>query len=157
MQLATLCYVQRNDETLMLLRNKKKNDIHEGKWNGLGGKIEPGESPEMCVIREVREESGLRIQSPELAGIITFPAFDGEQDWYVFVYTASQFTGTLIDSPEGELQWIAQRHIFALNMWEGDHRFLQWLFAKRFFSARLSYHQKKLVHTEVCFYPVGPS
>ena len=76
--------------------NKKANDIHEGKWNGLGGKFEAGETPEECVIREVLEESGLSIQNPKFKG----------NDWYVFVYTATEFTGELIDSPVGRLEWV---------------------------------------------------
>ena len=75
----------------MLHRVKKQNDIHEGKWNGLGGKLEEGESPEECVIREVYEESGLIIKNPMLKGIITFPKFDEIDDWLVFIYTANNF------------------------------------------------------------------
>ena len=72
MKLATLCYLQKEGQTLMLFRNKKKNDYHEGKWNGLGGKFEAGESPEQCAIREVYEESGLTMIKPEMAGFLTF-------------------------------------------------------------------------------------
>jgi ADP-ribose pyrophosphatase YjhB (NUDIX family) len=79
--------------------NKKANDIHEGKWNGLGGKFEAGETPEKCVIREVYEESGLLIREPKLCGLLVFPRFKGN-DWYVFVFTADDFSGELIDSPE---------------------------------------------------------
>ena len=84
-------------------RNKKVNDIHEGKWNGLGGKFEAGETPEECVIREVHEESGLSIRNPKLCGLLLFPKFKGN-DRYVFVFTASDFSGELIDSPEGRLE-----------------------------------------------------
>ena len=99
MQLATLCYIIDNDKTLMLHRIKKKDDFHEGKWNGLGGKFEHGESPEECVIREVKEESGLLIKNPRMHGFITFPMFDGKKDWYVFLFTAREFKGKLIDTP----------------------------------------------------------
>ena len=75
--LGTLCYLKRDGKTLMLYRNRKANDFHEGKWNGLGGKFEPGESPEACAIREVREESGLEVAAPRLHGMLTFPGFDG--------------------------------------------------------------------------------
>ncbi len=85
----------------MLHRIKKENDIHEGKWNGLGGKFEPGETPEACAIRDVKEESGLKINSPILKGIITFPLFSPNTDWYVFVFTADQSAGELIESDEG--------------------------------------------------------
>ena len=77
MKLATLCYIMDEDKTLMLYRNKKENDYHEGKWNGLGGKLEAGETPEECAIREVYEESGLKVFGPQLKGLITFPMFDG--------------------------------------------------------------------------------
>ena len=82
--------------------------IHEGKWNGLGGKFEAGETPEECVRRELQEESGLVIQNPRLYGLLVFPKFKAN-DWYVFVYTASDFTGELIDSPEGRLEWIPMK------------------------------------------------
>ncbi|MDP3830910.1 MAG: 8-oxo-dGTP diphosphatase, partial [Ignavibacteriaceae bacterium] len=102
MKLATLCYVKdaNNGATLMLHRIKKENDMHEGKWNGLGGKFEMGESPEECVIREIKEESGLDIKNPKLNGFITFPAFDGFEDWYVFIFSVTEFSGELIDSAE---------------------------------------------------------
>ena len=79
-KLATLCYIRDGEKTLMLHRNKKANDMHEGKWNGLGGKVEGGESPEACAIREVLEESGLVVSKPQYKGFITFPNFDGEND-----------------------------------------------------------------------------
>lgn len=152
MKLATLCYVICDDTTLMLLRNKKENDMHQGKWNGLGGKLDPGESPEECVIREVWEESGLTIKSPVLKGFITFPAFDEIDDWYVFVYTASQFSGELIDSAEGHLQWIKNEHLPDLNLWEGDKVFMPWLEQEKIFSAKFIYSDKKLKDYSVIFY-----
>jgi len=108
MILATLCYIKRDGCTLMVYRNKKVNDIHEGKWNGLGGKFEAGETPEKCVIREILEESGLSIHNPKMRGLLMFPAFKGN-DWYVFVFTANEFSGELIDSPEGRLEWILMK------------------------------------------------
>ncbi len=108
----------------MVHRNKKVNDIHEGKWNGLGGKFEAGETPEECITREVLEESGLVIQNPRLHGLLVFTNFKGN-DWYVFVYTATQFTGELIDSPEGKLKWIPDEQLTSLNLWESDHIFFQ--------------------------------
>src|SRR5574339_1276266 len=110
MILATLCYIKCEGYTLMVYRNRKANDIHEGKWNGLGGKFEAGETPEECVIREVLEESGLFIQDPKYCGLLMFPEFKGN-DWYVFVFTATKFSGELIDSPEGRLMWIPDENI----------------------------------------------
>ncbi|MCD6182580.1 MAG: 8-oxo-dGTP diphosphatase [Candidatus Cloacimonetes bacterium] len=155
--IATLCYIKDNGRTLMLHRNKKPKDIHKGKWNGLGGKAEAGESPEQCVMREVREESGLVIQRPALKGIITFPRFDGANDWCVFVFTATDFSGQLIDCPEGTLAWIEDAKIEELPLWEGDYIFLKWLDQPRIFSARFSYMDGKLQNHSVAFYPsVGP-
>lgn len=152
MQLATLCYIIDNDKTLMLHRIKKKNDVHEGKWNGLGGKFEHGESPEECVIREVKEESGLLIKNPKLHGFITFPMFDGKKDWYVFLFTAHEFEGNLIDSHEGRLEWIPNKKLLDLNLWEGDRIFLPWLFQDKFFSAKFVYENGKLKSHKVIFY-----
>lgn len=152
MQLATLCYVIDNDKTLMLHRIKKKNDIHEGKWNGLGGKFEHGETPEECVIREVKEESGLAITDPKLHGFITFPMFDGKKDWYVFLFTAKNFEGELIDSHEGRLEWIQNDKLFDLNLWDGDEIFMRWLQQDKFFSAKFVYENGKLKEHNVNFY-----
>ena len=152
-QLATLCYIKNDTHTLMLERVKKSGDIHRGKWNGLGGKLEAGESPEECIIREVREESGLTITNPILKGILTFPKFKDGQDWYVYVFIATDFDGALIDSPEGNLEWIPHENILELNLWEGDTIFLPWLERRVFFSAKFSYEDKKLVDHSVVFYP----
>ncbi len=154
MKLATLCYVidRKNKTTLMIYRIKKRNDVHEGKWNGLGGKFEENESPEECVIREIKEESGLNIKSPKLHGLITFPLFDGKEDWYVFVFTAHEFTGKLMDSNEGNLEWIPNKKITELNLWDGDAIFLNWLKKNKFFSAKFIYNNGKLENYSVNFY-----
>ena len=152
MILATLCYVKRDGHTLMIHRNKRPNDIHEGKWNGLGGKFEAGESPEDCVIREVGEESGLTIRAPHLHGILTFTNFKGN-DWYVFVYTAEDFTGELLkDVPEGKLEWIRDDEILNLPLWDSDQVFLPWIAQKKFFSGKFNYDGEKFVNHEVSFY-----
>lgn len=154
MKLATLCYIidEKTKKTLMLHRVKKENDMHEGKWNGLGGKLELGESPEDCVIREVKEESGLDIINPFLHGFITFPAFDSIEDWYVFLFTAKNFNGTLIDSAEGNLEWIENDKVTSLNLWDGDQIFMEWLYDDKFFSAKFNYSDGKLVDYTVNFY-----
>ncbi|MCM1990909.1 8-oxo-dGTP diphosphatase [Oceanirhabdus seepicola] len=127
MKLGTLCYIEKDEKILLLKRNKKENDVHEGKWIGLGGKIEQGESPAECIIREVKEESGLNIMNPKLRGILTFPQFKDNIDWYVFLYTANEFTGDLIDSPEGHLEWIDKDKVLKMPTWEGDLVFLNML------------------------------
>ena len=152
MKLGTLCYIDNGRQTLMLHRIKKENDMHKGKWNGLGGKFEDGESPEECVIREVREESGLIIKEPVLKGIITFPAFDEIDDWMVFVFTSNQFKGSLTECDEGVLEWIGNENLSKLEMWEGDKIFMKWLKDTPFFSAKFMYERKKYVSHDVTFY-----
>jgi 8-oxo-dGTP diphosphatase len=153
MILATLCYIKREGHTLMVYRNKKPNDIHAGKWNGLGGKVEAGESPEACIKREVEEEAGLFIHEPYLNGLLVFSNFKG-QDWYVFVFTATKFEGELLtDSPEGRLEWIADDAFGDLTLWPSDRIFLPWLKEGKFFSARFFYEGENLLGHEVSFYP----
>ena len=150
---STLCYVQKGGKTLMLHRNKKVGKIHDDKWNGLGGKMEPGESPEDCVLREVREESGLKISAPKLKGLLTFPSFDGENDWLVFVYAARKFFGKPYrESREGALRWVPTSKLPGLNLWEGDKHFLAWLKGPRLFSAKFVYRKGKFISHEVHFY-----
>jgi len=152
MKLATLCYVMDNNRTLMLYRNKKENDYHEGKWNGLGGKFEPGETPEECAIREIFEESGLVVSDANMKGIITFPMFDGKDDWYVFVFVFKKFKGEQIDSPEGELEWIPNNELAQLNLWDGDKIFIPWLFEDKCFSAKFVYEDGKYISHQVTFH-----
>lgn len=152
MKLATLCYVQKENKTLMLYRNKKENDYHEGKWNGLGGKFELGESPEDCAIREIKEEAGLTVKNLIMKGFITFPLFDEVDDWHVFLFVIDKFEGELIDSPEGKLEWIENDKLSEINLWEGDKIFIPWLFEDKFFSAKFNYENGKFVDYEVNFY-----
>lgn len=152
MKLATLCYVRDRGKTLMIHRIKKENDMHQGKWNGLGGKLEPGETPEECAIREVYEESGLVVRNPVLKGLITFPAFSKEEDWYTFLFVITDFEGELIDSPEGVLQWIDDSELLNLNLWEGDRVFLTWLERSGFFSAKFIYEDYEFIEYSVTFY-----
>lgn len=152
MKLATLCYVKDGGKTLMLYRNKKENDYHEGKWNGLGGKLEPQESPEDCACREVFEESGLIVKELQLKGFITFPLFDGKDDWYVWLYFINKWEGSLKPSPEGELAWIDDDKITGLNLWDGDKIFVEWMFNNKPFSAKFNYENGNYVNHEVSFY-----
>ena len=152
MILATLCYIKHEGKTLMVHRNKKPNDIHAGKWNGLGGKFEAGETPEECIQREVEEEAGLVIQNPHLHGLLVFTNFKGN-DWYVFVFTASEFEGQLSESsPEGRLAWIDDDKLTELNLWESDHIFLPWLAAGKFFSAKFEYAGDVMQGYDVIFH-----
>ena len=145
MKLATLCYLNKNGKTLMLYRNKKNNDMNGGKWIGLGGKIEDGETPEECAIREIKEESGLVAKKLELKGILTFPSFDNIETWYVFLFLVTEFEGELIESSEGLLKWIEDDQLFDLPMWEGDKIFLRWLNQKGFYSAKFIYKNNSFI------------
>ena len=136
----------------MIHRTKKKNDYHKGRWNGLGGKFEQGESPEECAVREIEEESGLKVINIKMRGIITFPMFDGMDDWYVFLFVADNFNGELIDSNEGDLKWIPNEELININLWEGDKFFIPWLFEDKFFSAKFNYKDGKYIDHEVSFY-----
>lgn len=152
MKNSTICYIKRDDKTLMLHRVKKKNDVHEGKWIGLGGKMESGETPEECIIREVKEESGLIINNPTLKGILTFPKFKDNEDWYVFVFNVYEFDGDLIESDEGILKWVNDSEIFDLNLWEGDRLFLKWLERDQLFSGKIVYEKGVMTDHNVVFY-----
>ena len=126
--------------------------MHQGKWNGLGGKLNPGESPEDCVIREVREESGLTISDPLLKGFLTFPRFANDEDWYAFVFVARKIEGQLIESEEGVLEWIDDDLLLNLDLWEGDLIFLPWLERPGIFSGKFIYRDGKLVEHKAIFY-----
>ena len=152
MKLATLCYIQKDNKTLMIHRVKDKDDMHYGKWNGLGGKFEPGESPEECVIREIREECGLTLRNPILKGIMTFPQFSKGEDWWAFIFIAREFEGSLKESSEGDLEWIDNDKLFDLDLWDGDKIFIEWLKKKGFFSAKFVYKDGKLTKHNVVFY-----
>lgn len=152
MTLATLCYIQQNNQTLMLHRVKKDRDSHQGKFVALGGKLEPGESPEECIIREVKEECGLKITNPQFKGFLTFHNPGKDNNWYVFVFIANQFTGELHKSNEGRLEWVDSSKLLDLDMWEGDRLFTPWLLKPGIFSGKLIYQDDKLVDHQVVFY-----
>lgn len=124
MSLTTLCYIEKDDQYLMLHRNKKQNDLNEGKWIGVGGKIEDGESPEECLLREVKEETGFLLTSYQYHGIVTFVS-DEWETIYMFLYTADKFEGDRIKTcDEGTLRWVKKKEIWKLSLWQGDRIFL---------------------------------
>ncbi len=153
MKLATLCYLRQNNQTLMLHRNKKPNDIHQGKWNGLGGKFEPGETPEGCARREIEEECGLVARHLHLKGLLTFPLFKDDEDWYVFLFLVTAFSGTLHSCAEGELRWIDNERLLDLNLWEGDKLFIPFLDKPGHLSGLFRYQQGSLVEHHIIHYP----
>ena len=152
MKLGTLCYIEKDNRYLLLHRTKKEKDMHEGLYVGLGGKFEAGESPEECVVREVYEESGLRITKPKLKGILTFPGFN-QEDWYVFLYVATDFSGELKECDEGELVWVDKDKLDCLPMHEGDRYFTKWIQEHEgIFSAKYIYENSALKDYHVVVY-----
>lgn len=145
MELTTLCHIEEKDSYLMLHRVKKQHDINTGKWIGVGGHLEAGESPEDCLIREVKEETGLTLTHWNFRGIVTFCSNPGNYCEYMFLYTADGFEGTLSDCSEGELRWIPREKLLSLSLWEGDRIFLRLLDTGRpFFSLKLCYEDDRL-------------
>lgn len=156
MKETTLCYIKRKDDSykgegqsekvLMLYRNKKKEDMNQGKWIGVGGKLEPGESPEECLLREVFEETGLKITSFKACGQVNF-ILDAWEDEITYLFTADEFEGQLVPAeapqcflcPEGELAWIDREHVMELNLWEGDRLFLEDLLDEKQINLTLHY------------------
>ena len=123
---STLCYVLRGNDVLMLHRVKKKNDINKDKWIGIGGKFEPEESPDECLLREAKEETGLTLTSWRCRGIVTFLNEGGEGE-YMYLFTADGFEGELTDCDEGNLEWVSREFVSSLPTWEGDKIFLELL------------------------------
>lgn len=144
-QLTTLCYLENHDSFLMLHRISKKNDINRDKWIGVGGHFENGESPEDCLIREVKEETGFTLNSFTFNGIVTFVSDDDPAE-YMCLFTSDDFSGTQIVCDEGKLEWVKKSEIEKLNLWEGDKIFLKLLAQKApFFSLKLVYKNGSLV------------
>lgn len=145
MILSTLCYIIKDDCCLMLHRIKKKNDMNHDKWIGIGGKFEEKESPEECLLREVREETGLTLTDYRYRGLITFVS-DEYPTEYMHLFTAEGFSGELIECEEGVLEWVPLERLFALPQWEGDRIFLRLLReAAPFFSLKLEYRGERLI------------
>ena len=147
MNFTTLCYIEKENKYLMLHRTSKKKDGNKDKWIGVGGHFEKGESPEDCLLREVKEETGLELTSYQFRGIVTFRS-DEWPDEYMCLYTADRYTGNIGNCDEGELVWVEKEKIMDLNIWEGDKIFLKLLMEKQpFFSLKLEYKGDKLINT----------
>ena len=137
--LTTLCYVEQDGKYLMLHRVKKERDVNKDKWIGIGGHFEPGESPEECLLREVKEETGLTLTGYSFRGIITFSAAGWPAE-YMSLFTADAFEGEPIPCDEGQLEWVDIDDVWNLNIWEGDKIFFRLLLEDApFFSLKLSY------------------
>ncbi|MEZ4816023.1 MAG: 8-oxo-dGTP diphosphatase [Bdellovibrionota bacterium] len=154
---ATLIYLFCQNKVLMIHRIKKNKDIHEGKWNGIGGKLELEESPEEGAIREIKEESGISLLPSQLKpmGVLTFPSFkvdsktNFEQDWICFLFRAdlegSLADYKLVNSDEGHLEWVDQEKIITLPLWDGDYEFIPKVIQGKAFIGTYWYKDKKLI------------
>ena len=142
---STLCYITRGEDVLMLHRIKKKNDVNQDKWIGIGGKFLEGETPDECLLREAKEETGLTLTNWRCRGIVTFLTngpWDGE---YMYLFTADDFDGELTDCDEGELRWVSREFLNDLPKWEGDQIFLDLLWQDApFFLLKLRYDGDRL-------------
>ena len=150
---STLCYIEKDGKYLMLLRNKKEVDCNKGKWIGVGGKREPLETIPECLVREVREETGLTLRSWEPRAIIYFNSDEWEQE-RMFLFTSSDFSGdpdtARFDCDEGELRWVPKEEIMDLRLWEGDRIFMKKLADDDpFFFMRLEYRGDELTECHV--------
>ena len=144
MKNTTLCYIENDNKYLMLHRSSKKNDGSQGKWMGIGGHFEEGESPYDCVIREVKEETGLELLSPQYRAVVTFDSDEYESE-QMHLFTCTTFSGEVGECNEGDLHWIDKEEVKSLNMWNGDLVFLGLLdTAKEFFSLKLTYKGEEL-------------
>ncbi len=147
MDYTVLCYLKKGNQYLFMLRNKEKNDLNEGKWIGIGGHIEPGESKEEALIREVKEETGFTINSFKYRGEILFINNDYQEIMYVF--TSDDYSGEMIECDEGELSWIDKDKILDLNLWEGDRYFLKPLLnSDKMIKYEMIYKDKELVEVK---------
>ena len=149
MLLTTLGYIEKDGRYLKLHRTKKKNDMNKDKWLGIGGKFEEGESPEECMIREAKEETGLTLKSCDLRAVITFVSNIYEAE-HMYLFTSNSFEGELIECNEGELKWVDKEDVISLNAWEGDKLFLEKLFNNdSFFTMKVEYNGDKMVNYKI--------
>ena len=143
-KLTTLCYIEKDDSYLMLHRVSKKHDVNKDKWIGIGGHFEENESPEECLLREAKEETGLTLTNWSFRGIVTFIS-EGWDTEYMCLYTADGYEGEMIPCNEGVLEWVKKEDLLKLNLWEGDKIFLKLLQENApFFSLKLAYKGEQL-------------
>ena len=155
MILSTLCYLEKEGKYLMLHRTKKKKDINQNKWLGVGGKLEEGESPEECLVREVKEETGLKLISYQLRGMVTYVSNLWETE-HIYLFTSDKFEGDLIECEEGDLEWINKKEVSGLNLWEGDKIFLEEIQKNAsFFTMKFEYEKEKLINYKIKKYGEG--
>lgn len=146
--ITTLCYMKKEEHILMLHRNKKKNDVNSGKWIGVGGKLEKGETPHEAILREIEEETGYVPARCDFRGIVVFNYNDNPPE-YMHLYTCEEFSGRMKECDEGDLKWVREEEVMNLKLWEGDRIFLDLLQKdSEFFYLSLNYHNDDLIgHT----------
>lgn len=143
----TMIYLKKDDSYLLLLRNKKKNDINEGKWIGIGGHVEPNETIDQCAIRETKEETGLDVHSLSCCGEVLF--IDENLKMMMYIYEITDFSGELIECNEGDLKWIPIKDIYNYPMWEGDKAFLPKVINhEKYFIMVVTYRNNNLINVE---------
>ena len=144
-ELSTLCYIEKDGKYLMLHRTVKGNDVNRDKWIGVGGHFEKNESPEECLLREVKEETGYTLTSWQYRGIVTF-VYGEDTIEYMFLFTADGFEGEMTACNEGTLEWVKKEAVCGLNIWEGDKIFFRLLNENApFFSLKLTYEGDRLI------------
>lgn len=149
MKNTSLCYIEKDGRWLMLHRTKKSGDENRDKWIGIGGKFEPGESPEECMLREVWEETGLTLTNYRYRAVITFVSDEWGTE-YMHLFTSDGFDGSLKDCDEGELEWVEKEKLLSLPIWEGDKIFLRLICTNEpFFSLKLCYHGDRLTEAKL--------
>lgn len=145
----TLCYIEKDNKYLMLHRVKKENDLNKDKWVGIGGKFEENETPDECLLREAYEETGLTLTDYRLRGIVTFLSDEYEGE-YMYLYTATGFSGVMKECNEGNLEWVSIDDVCDLPIWEGDRLFFEELKKDRgFFTMKLRYEGNVLVESDI--------
>lgn len=151
MKTTTLCYIEKDNKYLMLHRIKKEKDDNYDKWIGIGGKIEEGENPTQCILREAKEETGLILNKVTFRGIVYFRNdFYPDEDMYLF--TSRDFSGTIKECDEGVLEWIDKEDLYNLSLWEGDKIFLEALKKNEdFFELTLNYSKDKLISYKLVY------
>lgn len=149
MLFTTLCYIEKDDSYLMLHRVRKKNDLNHDKWVGVGGKFEEKESPEECLLREVYEETGLRLLSWRLRGVVTFVS-DIYETEHMYLFTSDSFEGEIGSCNEGDLEWVPKSRVDDLPIWEGDKIFFRLMIEEYpFFLLRLEYRGDDLISAKL--------
>ncbi len=149
MKETTLCYLEQDGQYLLMYRNAKASDPNKGKWIGIGGKLEEGETPDQCVCREVLEETGLRLTEYRYRGQVHFKS-DRYPEELMHLYTATAWTGELHECDEGELRWIRKKNLENYPIWEGDTIFLRAIDRNEpFFHLTLNYQNNHLVSTQI--------